>query len=167
MTREEFLGAEQEPWWLLQRDLTSDIEVLRVRLGQTQGWVDPLWYTEHDKLEELYRLLDEGGPILLSELDQAIDDDRRRRWVESVIEHLRPSGGPHGDSDGVAYGGSPLSVPIDQRVQSVLSGLSVEDVATLAAEFNASPQVVGAILRDPEFERSVLEEAARLASGAV
>jgi hypothetical protein len=158
MTRDEFVAVGQEnPWWLLQRDLPSQLETLRVSLGQTQGWGDPQWYTDQYKRDQLYTTIERGGSTCLTDLDQAIDDERRRIWLESLVAQFSPN-------DTAA--GAASSAPTEAAVKSMISSLSSADVTRLASELGATPEQVQALMSDPELAKLATDEAARLTSGA-
>ena len=93
MQREQFLDVESEPWWLLERELDPALEERRRSLGQCWGWTDLQWYGDARKLEELYLFLEQTGPVLLRDLDDAVDVDRRKRWLDELIEKKQPAGG--------------------------------------------------------------------------
>ena len=93
MQREQFLDLESEPWWLLERELDPALEERRRSLGQCWGWTDVRWYADPRKLEELYLFLEQTVPDLLRDLDDAVDVDRRKKWLDELIEKKQPAVG--------------------------------------------------------------------------
>jgi hypothetical protein len=162
MTKDEFLAVGQEnPWWLYQREIYT-LEPLRVALGQTQLWSDPQWYTDQNKREQLYYAIERLGSTYLTEdLNQAIDEDRRKRWLESLIAQFAPKD----TAGGAADGGADSAAPTEATVKSMIDGMSADDVTRLASELGATPQQVQALMADPELAKLVTEEATRLAGG--
>ena len=93
MQRERFLDLESEGWWLLERELDPALEERRRSLGQCWGWTDLQWYGDARKLEELYLFLEQTVPVLLRDLDDAVDVDRRKKWLDELIEKKQSAGG--------------------------------------------------------------------------
>ena len=90
MEKEQFVAVDTPTWWLLERDLDHRMEDLRRELGATFGWTEPTWYTERARLEELYEFIAGRGTQLFYELDQAIDDHGRQRWLGAVMDSKKP-----------------------------------------------------------------------------
>ena len=93
LQREQFLDLETEPWWLLERELDPALEERRRSLGQCWGWTDLQWYAEVRNLEQLYLFLEQTLPDLLRDLDEAADVDRRKKWLDELIEKKQPAAG--------------------------------------------------------------------------
>jgi hypothetical protein len=91
MEKDQFVAVETEPWWLLQRDVDYLIKELRQKLGSSFGWADPAWYLERDKLAEVYEFALTQPRAVLDELDLATDDERRLRWLGSLVELRTPA----------------------------------------------------------------------------
>jgi hypothetical protein len=90
MERDQFVAVETESWWLLERDVDYRIEDLRRDLGASFGWTDPGWYLQRERLEEVYTFILTQPREVLDQLDQAIDDERRQRWLHTVIQLNTP-----------------------------------------------------------------------------
>lgn len=89
MEREQFVATTTGTWWLLERDVDYRIEGLRTDLGASFGWADPTWYSDTAKLQEVYDFIQSHRSELFYELEQATDDERRHRWLGSVLELKR------------------------------------------------------------------------------
>ena len=74
-------------------ELDPALEERRRSLGQCRGWTDLQWYGDARKLEELYLFLEQTVPVLLRDLDDAVDVDRRKRWLDELIEKKQPAVG--------------------------------------------------------------------------
>jgi hypothetical protein len=138
MEKEQFVAVDTEPWWLVQRDVDYRLEDLRQRLGASFGWTDPMWYRERVKFEEVYDFLQQQGSTVFYELDQASDDDRRLRWVESVLELRKPAGSA---SLGSASPGSLTadSVGGDSARPVAAAGKPANEVPRRKSAFGAKP----------------------------
>jgi hypothetical protein len=232
MEREQFVAVDAPTWWLVERDLDYRMEDLRRELGASFGWTDPRWYTERAKLDQLYDFLVGQGNQLFSELDQAIDDHGRQRWLGRVMDSKSPpkpasttmeSSAPTGNGAAPTNGASPkksafrskseagpasgepgaattaptnaapgrksifrpksqpappaagdadLGGPaadqpapaedrlgeVDQQIQTVMSELSADELATIAGDLGLTPEEVEAMIQEPDFAALVAEE---------
>jgi hypothetical protein len=91
MEKDQFVAVETEPWWLLERDVEYRIEESRRRLGASFGWSDPTWYIQREELVEVYDFILIQPIVLLGELELAVDDERRLRWLDSLVELKTPA----------------------------------------------------------------------------
>jgi hypothetical protein len=89
MEKAQFEGTESHGWWMLEGELDSLLVEPRKELGDAFGWFGTEWWTEHTKLEEMYRFLE--GTALMRDLDDAQDLDRRRKWISDVIAAKAPA----------------------------------------------------------------------------
>ena len=87
MTKEEFV-ADPGSWWLLEEYPVHSVDARRKALGASFGWTDLTWYTQERNLTEVYELVKETQ--LFRELDQATDEEKRTRWLASVIKLKTP-----------------------------------------------------------------------------
>jgi hypothetical protein len=94
MEREQFVAVETPTWWLLERDVDYRIEELRTNLGASFGWTYPTWYTERAKLDEVYDFIVAQGSELFYQLEQAADEERRQRWLGSLVALKEPATAP-------------------------------------------------------------------------
>src|SRR5438309_649255 len=90
MERDRFVGAVGESWWLVERDVDYRVAEGRNTLGDGFGWTHPEWYTDQQKLDEIYRLMENAHRVLLDDLDQPMDADRQTRWLTDLHAALRP-----------------------------------------------------------------------------
>ena len=102
MDKDQFLGASGETWWLLAPDADYRIAECRDQLGAVLGWTYKEWYSEQNKLEELFQKLQNDASALLAELDYRTDVDQYVGWVSEVIGKLRPPEPPAGPDAGTA-----------------------------------------------------------------
>ena len=54
---------------------------------------------------------------------------------------------------------------LNESVKTVMSDLSTNGLSALAGELGVSPEELEAVVHDPDFERLVADEAAKLATG--
>ena len=87
MTKEEFV-ADPGSWWLLEEYPVHSVDARRKALGASFGWTDLTWYTQERNLTEVYELVKDTQ--LFRELDQATDEEKRTRWLASVIKLKTP-----------------------------------------------------------------------------
>jgi hypothetical protein len=239
MEREQFVAVDAPTWWLLERDLDYRMEELRRELGASFGWAEPTWYTERAKLDQLYDFLVGQGGQLCYQLDQAIDDHGRQRWLGAVMDSKRPpesastslesppptpngaapsngaspkksafrsnsQAGPTATGEPVAAATASTSVApgrksifksksqpappaagdadsegpgpdqaaptdehldrMDQQIQTVMSELSADELATIASDLGLTPEEVEAMIQEPDFAALVAEEQVQSAS---
>jgi hypothetical protein len=84
MDKETFLAADSDTMWLLRPDLSERLEMVRRQIGLSFQWSDPQWYTDKVKLEKFYNFIELKGTQVLLEFDQATDEERRTRWLDSI-----------------------------------------------------------------------------------
>lgn len=83
-------GSESK-WWLLEPEIDYSMVELRRDLSESLGYArDDEWYKEQSKLESLYDRLEQHDRTLLTDLDAADDNDKRKVWLESVLSALEP-----------------------------------------------------------------------------
>jgi hypothetical protein len=86
MDRTQFVDVSGHGWWLLEPDLDSGVEEKRVALGAAWGGSgDTGWYTDAQKLDEIFQFLEANRSDLLSELDADQDSYARQKWVDDLI----------------------------------------------------------------------------------
>ncbi|HWE56690.1 MAG TPA: hypothetical protein VG435_14350 [Acidimicrobiales bacterium] len=90
MERDLFVDAEGQGWWLLEDDLDDQLDGQRHELGTSFGWTDLAWYKQRTNLETLYTFLSTEQDALLRSLDEAIDDDKRRSWLDELLSVRAP-----------------------------------------------------------------------------
>jgi hypothetical protein len=90
--KEQFVDVESGNFWLLERELEGQLLDARNELGKALGWGGTEWWTERQKLEEIYQHLERERPELLRELDDVNDLDKQKRWVSDVTDTV-PSAG--------------------------------------------------------------------------
>ncbi len=84
--KEQFVDVESGNFWLLERGLEGQLLDARNELGKALGWGGTEWWTEPQKLEEMYQHLERERPELLRELDDVNDLDKQKRWVSDVTD---------------------------------------------------------------------------------
>jgi hypothetical protein len=84
--KEHFVDVEAGNFWLLERELDGQLLDARDELGKALGWSGTEWWTERQKLEEMYQHLERERPELLRELDDVNDLDKQKRWVRDVTD---------------------------------------------------------------------------------
>lgn len=86
MDKEEFLDVTRQDWWFVEPSDDSALNELRDRLGATLGYQsDRDWYTKKECLETLWPSI-EGRNDLVTQLDDASDADRRKGWIETILQ---------------------------------------------------------------------------------
>ncbi len=92
MDRATFAVSDPESqWWLLEKEIHYTMEEPRKDLSEILGYArDDQWYTDKSKVEQLYDLIESHDRNLLTELDLATDDEKRKQWLESAVAALRP-----------------------------------------------------------------------------
>jgi hypothetical protein len=172
LQREQFLDLETEPWWLLERELDPALEERRRSLGQCWGWTDLQWYAEVRNLEQLYLFLEQTLPDLLRDLDEAADVDRRKKWLDELIEKKQPAAGhetqeaaapkepaPPAAAKVGAAGAAPA-----RKVSAFARAKPAEQAEPEAGETEISPAATGTV--EPA-KKSIFKNKAASAAGPV
>ena len=91
MERARFVGVDDQSWWLLQPELEPTLEEKRKALGASWQWTGDLrWYTDRQKMEEVFQFIEATRPDLLRELDEVQDVARREQWLDNLIGTKSP-----------------------------------------------------------------------------
>jgi hypothetical protein len=85
-TKDDFANPQAGDWWLLEEQLSAELEPRRLALGAAHGWNYANWYTEPAKLEELYDWLAANDTQLLNNLDYAEDETTKAKWLDDFVE---------------------------------------------------------------------------------
>jgi hypothetical protein len=120
MLESQFTG-ESGSWWLLDAEFGSIAE-LRTALGESFGWMEPMWHKSPSNLRAVYKVVEANQ--LMTQLDDAKTEDDYTRWIRSLIQ-LNPSGQAPTLEEKPAR--SETSVPSDSGEESVRSGLQPSD----------------------------------------
>lgn len=117
MERSEFADLEN-PWWLLEDDIGSELDEARTELGASFGW-DGKWYENASYLDQLHEAL---GSELLAELDAADQESTRSAWLSKAIDAV-------GDSEQASTGsGDDQETPTDPGPSSAQEPAVVSEV---------------------------------------
>jgi hypothetical protein len=188
----EFVTTEPGAWWLVTPDYYV-IEEQRKELGLALGVSDQQWYLQVGRLEELHRQLEVSHYQLLTDLDQAQDDNKRLEWLTAVVQALKPTMTKTPAPAASEAAPQPAPAPaaktspfvkkspfakkrsepppaesaeaaIDEAVKGVVAELTSSP--ELAAELGMTEIELQSLLNDlpTDFESRVAAEAARLAS---
>ena len=91
MERAQFVDVDNQGWWLLQPELEPTLEEKRKALGASWQWTGDLrWYTDRQKMEEVFQFIEATRPDLLRELDEVQDVARREQWLDNLIGTKSP-----------------------------------------------------------------------------
>jgi hypothetical protein len=207
MERAEFLGTDDQTWWLYQVQPDARIEEARRQLGYAFGWTETEWYLDPYRRQALFDFLQTNGARLLVDLDTVTYDEDRLRWISTVKDlsaslqqtadkaqpatttkssqapgparpPTPPPAGPakksifkaKATSSPAASGPDPVAgetspaAQLEETVQAVFSDLGGGGLADLAQELGVEPAELDSIVNDPDFERQVREEVARIVS---
>ena len=96
MDRTQFADVDSQGWWLLQVELEPALDEKRKTLGECWQWSDLRWYTDRQKLDEVFQFLETSRPDLLRELDEPQDLYHREAWLDGLIQAKRPPEKPAG-----------------------------------------------------------------------
>jgi hypothetical protein len=93
MDRTAFADTEAEPrWWLLLEEIDYALVEPRKALSVALGYDrEAQWYLEKWKLEGLYDALEAQARPLLTELDEATDEYKRKEWLEKAVAAVKPA----------------------------------------------------------------------------
>jgi hypothetical protein len=211
MERAEFLGTDDQTWWLYEVQSDTRMEEARRQLGYAFGWTETEWFLDPYRRQALFDFLQTNGARLLVDLDTVTYDEDRLRWISSVkdlsaslqqtAEKGQPAttaGSTQAPSQGRApvpppagpakksifkakatsspaasgpdaatapvAGETPPATPLEETIQAVFSDLGGGGLADLAQELGVEPAELDGIVNDPDFERQVREEVARIVS---
>jgi hypothetical protein len=149
MEKERFVAADTGTWWLLERDVDHLIENLRIDLGASFGWTDPTWYHERAKLEEVYDFIQQHRSELFHELDQATDDEKRQRWLGSVVELKRPADSASGEPARSAAATATPKTSAQPARRSAFASKSQPETQTPAADTGTAAQTAASTSAQP------------------
>ncbi len=90
MEKAQFVDVDNQTWWLLQHELEPVLEEKRKALGASWQWTDLRWYTDRQKMEEVFQFIEATRPDLLRELDELQDVPRREQWLDNLINAKSP-----------------------------------------------------------------------------
>jgi hypothetical protein len=101
MERQQFVGSETDTWWMWDSTVDQRVDELRRKVGSSLGALDASWYVDQTKRDELYSVIAQRAFSLFDELDLGSDDDKRVRWLESVVATTSaPGSAPDADRPG-------------------------------------------------------------------
>jgi hypothetical protein len=212
MERAEFLGTDDQTWWLYEVQPDTRIEEARRQLGYAFGWTETEWFLDPYRRQALFDFLQTNGARLLVDLETVTYDEDRLRWISTVKDlsaslqqtadkgqsattarstqapsQARPpvpppagpakksifkakatsspaaASGPDAATAPVA-GEAPPATQLEETMQAVFSDLGGGGLADLAQELGVEPAELDGIVNDPDFERQVREEVARIVS---
>jgi hypothetical protein len=111
MDKTVFANTEADPrWWLLQEEIDYSLVEPRKALSAALGYDrEAQWYLEKWKLEGLYDALEAQARPLLTELDEATDEYKRKEWLDKAVAAVSPAA--VGGTEDRAPAGSPSSPP--------------------------------------------------------
>jgi hypothetical protein len=113
MDKTVFADTEADPrWWLLQEEIDYPLVEPRKALSVALGYDrEAQWYLEKWKLEGLYDALEAQARPLLTELDEATDEYKRKEWLEKAVAAVKPA--TVGGKEDHATAGSASSPPAE------------------------------------------------------
>lgn len=170
MERTQFVDVDNQGWWLLEPELEQALEERRQALGACWQWTgDSRWYTDPQKLEEVFRFIEYGRPDLLRGLDDAQDVYRRQQWLDDLMAAKNPTGqeespepasaGPAAGAeeqvaaqpaDGTGDSGQPAaSAEATEQPETKKSSLFARKAAAVADEKAEEPAPSGAAAAAP------------------
>lgn len=100
MEKDAFCEGE---WWLTAQDGGPEVVEARHAIAEHQGWDPDSWFSDKSNLEELYELIESSAADLLTELEEAVDENSQKAWLDKVVETVQPAGeGAPGAAGGAA-----------------------------------------------------------------
>ena len=181
MEKEQFLSTEPDAWWLVTRDVEYRIEAGRRALGETLGWGDPLWYKEpvnsraggsgferctlaccgprRGQAEAVRHPFNHAAGRCVYLSFGPVRQPGRRHQPRLFPTKQAPASKP---SVRAAPAADENTVELHAAVQEVLTELSGDRGAALAGDLGLTAEEASDLAHDPDFERMVAEEGAKL-----
>src|SRR5262245_18184420 len=86
MERAEFVGGDDQSWWLYDVQTDNRIDEARKELGVALGTTESEWYNDANRRQALFDFLQTNGSQLLVDLDTLYNDEDRLKWVQAVTK---------------------------------------------------------------------------------